>query len=426
MAHTDLHSKTVDSLSTRNSINKGTTSLPSASSNQACGKAFTDASDPKNINVKNELGVVNVVTKNDNGDVQLKCLKPDGSSYTMAEDGSIIFTTAKREGDHNTGRFDIKSQGCVRIKTDEGLFIEISNMNNVASGKDGNASKSKALSIVVYGNVDITANDGELNARAKNINFIADNEVKIKAGTKIQLSSGEGTGGNKSSTTSSGATKEAKKECGGVIEMKAGDLVTDILTRREISSVNYTLTSHEGANIATEKLSNYGFEFPGSLTIDVKGDMYEKIGGKKRTDISGISDPITTLLPGQSSGYLCSVGALKSSGSGANVTTPNAFQFTAVSGGFKYYTQKGDIDLYTFDGYWGIGNKTKAVVGIDKSIPSVPNAKPGLYLKALQDKVEISSKTEQLDMFVSSAAKSGVSLTTARVEIKNPSGIYLN
>ena len=300
-------------------------------------------------------------------------------------------------------------------------------MNAVASGKDGDKNKSKALSIVVYGNVDITANDGELNARAKNINLIADNEFKIKAGSKVQILSGEGTGGNTSTTTESGATQSAEKEYGGVIELKGGDLVTDVQTRREISSVNYALTSHEGANIATEILSNYGFEFPGSFTIDVKGDMYEKIGGKKRTDISGISDPITTLLPGQSSGYLCSVGALTSTGSGANVTTPNAFQFTAVNGGFKFYSTKGDIDLYTLDGYWGMGNATKGVVGIDKPVPGVPNAKPGLYLKALKDKIEINATVgPTVDIFVANVKTSGISLSIPKIDIKNPTGIYLN
>jgi hypothetical protein len=418
--------KPQDYLSTQNSIANGTSSLPSASSNEACGKAFTDATDPKNINVKNELGVVQVVTRNDAGDVLMKTLKPDGSSYTMSEDGSVIFTTAKRENDHNTGRFDVNSQGSIRIKTGEGLFIEINNLNNVTTGKDGDSKTAKALSIVVYGNVDITANDGELNARAKNINLTAENEFKIKAGSKIQLLSGEGTGGNKSTTTESGATQSAAKEYGGVVEIKSGDLVTDVQTRREISSVNYTLTSHEGANIATEKLSNYGFEFPGSFTIDVKGDMYEKIGGKKRTDISGISDPITTLLPGQSSGYLCSVGALQSTGSGANTVTPNAFQLTAVNGGFKFYSQKGDIDLYTLDGYWGIGNSSKGIVGVDKPIPGFSNVKPGLYVKALKDKIEINSSAQQVDIFVTSLQKSGISLTIPKIDIKNPTGIYLN
>jgi hypothetical protein len=412
-----------DSLSTRNSINNGTSSLPSASSNEACGKAFTDATDPKNINVKNELGVVNVVAKNDEGDVLVKTLKPDGSSFTMAEDGSVIFTTAKREGDHNTGRFDVRSHGSVRIKTDEGLFIEINNMNNVSSGKDGDQTKSKALSIVVYGNVDITANDGELNARAKNINFIADNEVKIKAGSKIQILSGEGTGGNKSTQTSSGAKQEAKKEYGGVIELKAGDFVTDVQTKRELSSVNYTLTSAEGANIATEKLSNYGFELPGSFTINVKGDMYEKISGKKRTDIGGVSDPITTLLPGQSSGYLCSVGSLASA-SGENALTPNAFQFTGKNGGFKFYSEKGDIDMYTRSGYWGMGSTNSAVIGIDNLVPGYPNAKPGVYLKALKEKIQIDSKI-QVDIYASSPS-TGISLSLAKLSLKNPSGIYLN
>ena len=408
---------TADYLSTTNSVNNGTSSLPSASSNEACGKAFTDATDPKNINVKNELGVVKVITKNEDGDVLIKTLKPDGSSFTMSEDGSTIFTTAKRENDHNTGRFDINSQGSVRIKTGEGLFIEINNLNNVASGKSGDSAKSKALSIVVYGNVDITANDGELNARAKNINLTAENEFKIKAGSKIQLLSGEGTGGKTSTTT---------KEYGGVIEIKGGDFVTDVQLRREISSVNYTLTSHEGANIATEKLSNYGFEFPGSFTIDVKGDMYEKIGGKKRTDISGISDPITTLLPGQSSGYLCSVGSLMPTGSGGSTVTPNAFQFTAVKGGLKFLTNSGDIDLYTLDGYWGMGNATKGIVGVDKPIPGFSNVTPGLYVKALKDKIEINSSVQQVDIFVGTFLKSGISLTIAKIDIKNPTGIYLN
>lgn len=412
-------SQPADYLSTQNSVLAGTSNLPATSSSEACGKAFTDATNPKDINVVNELGAVKVITKNPDGDVLIKTLKPDGSSFTMAEDGSIIFTTAKREDDHTTGRFDVNSQGSVRFKIGEAFLIEVGNKNNVVGNKEGDSSTSKALSIVVYGNVDISARDGELNARAKNINLIADNELVLKSGSKTQIVSGEGKGGNQPS-----GNKEAKKDHGGVIELKAGDFITNVQTKRDVSSVNYALTSHEGGQLATEKLSNIGIQIPGSYTVDVQGDMWENILGKRRTSIQGKSDPITTTLPGQSTGWLAQVGPLLNTGEGENTVVPDAFTFTGKNGGFKYYADSGNIDLYTKSGYWGVGNQTSVVAGIDKPVPGYPNAKPGVYLRALREKIQIDSKT-QVDIYASSPT-TGISITTAKMTLKNPSGIYLN
>lgn len=396
------------------------------STDGGCGTSFTTATEPANINVQQSLGgnLSQISTLNDQNDTQFKIITSDGKSITMAEDGSLIFTTAKREGDPLSGRFDVRSQGSTRFKIGEALLIEVENKNNIVASKDGNASSSKGFSLVVYGNVDITSRGGEINARAKNIGFYAENEVIINAGSKISLLSGAGKGQNKSSETTSG-TKEAKVEYGGIIEMKSGDINLDASTVRQTSAVDYKVVSHEGATLSTQPLSNYGFQSPGSFTMEVSGDYYEKIGGLKRTDINGSTTPVTTIFPGQSDGYLINVANLKPTGSDSGSVTPNAVNITTKMGGFKFYSKQGDVDIATLSGYWGMGNKAGVVLSMDRTIKEYPNIKPGVYLKANAGPLSVIGKTT-VDMYVGSVKSSGISITAATLKISNPKGIYLN
>lgn len=401
-----------------------------------CGTSFTTATDPKNINVEQELAgnLVKVATLNDEGDTQYKIITSDGKSITFAEDGSIIFTTAKRNDDPSSGRFDVASAGSTRFKIGEALLIEVGNKNNVVSSKKGGDSTSKAMSIVVYGNVDITSHDGEINARAKNISLLADNQLTLKAGSKIELASGEGTGENTRETAPGGATKEAKRDYGGTIELKTGDLVETVTTKRATSSVNYTLVSHDGATLSTQPLSNYGFQSPGSFTLDVTGDYHEKVGGKKRTTIGGNITP-KSLFPLQSSAWLVDVTNKSPSFRGL---VPNAFTVLSKKGGVGFDIQLGDIDLYTKSGYWGIGNLTSYLVAIDKAKEEYPNIIPGVYLE--------SGKGLPMDIYsaglMTLGGKSTTSINGASINITagglislvggtidgqgTPSGIFLN
>ena len=394
------------------------------STSGGCGTSFTTATDPKNINVDQELAgnLVKVATLNDEGDVQYKIICSDGKSITLAEDGSVIITTSKRNDDASSGRFDVASAGSTRFKIGEALLIEVGNKNNVVSSKKGADSTSKAMSIVVYGNIDITSHDGEINARGKNISLLADNQLTLKAGSKIEIASGEGTGGNSKESSPDGATKEAKKEYGGTIELKTGDLVETVTTKRATSSINYTLVSHDGATLSTKPLANYGFQSPGSFTLDVTGDYHEKVGGKKRTTVSGNIIP-TSLFPTQSSAWLVDITNKAPSVKGL---VPNAFTLASKKGGVGFDIELGDIDLYTKSGYWGIGNTDSGTIGIDKIISTVPNAKPGAYLLSKLNKVRVSSTSSDVEIYASAVIKSGIKLSIANIEIKNPTGIYLN
>ena len=415
---------TNNALTTANALNSGSTTIPQSSGQgDGCGTSFTEATDKKNIHVKHTLGSVEAHSRNENGDVEKVCYLPSGTSHTMAADGSHIFTTSVREGDPNTGRFDVNAQGACRIKVGESLLIEVSDKNHITAGTDGDSSTAKAMSVVVYGNIDITSMGGEINAQAKSIQLVAHDELVLKAGSKISLLSGEGKGQNQSSTTSSGATEGAKKDYGGVVEIKAGDFTTDIQTRRETSAVNYTLASHESAHIATETLANHGFQSPGSFTMDIQGDLYEKIAGKRRTDIFGTGTPINSIFQGgQPQSWLVTV---TGSAAEAGASTPNAFEVSATTGGFQFYTNEGDIDIYTKSGYWGVGNSTKVVAGVDKPVVGYPNVKKGLYLLTLEDTAYLSSTTE-VQIYSNSVETAGIKISTAKIEIKNPTGIYLN
>ena len=393
-----------------------------------CGTSFTTATDPKNISVKHEVNgnFVEIVTVNEQGDVQKKWITSAGTSMTFAEDGSIIHTTSKREGDATSGRFDVRSQGSTRFKIGESLLIEVENKNKVTAGKNA-VKEGPAMSIVVYGNIDITSMNGEINVKGKNISLQADNELKFSAGSKISLLSGKGKGQNKKESTSSG-TKEAKVEYGGVVEIKTGDYVCDALTTRKTSSMDYTIVEAEGATLGTNKLANYGFKSPGSFTIDIKGDLHEKIGGLKRTEILNVSDPISTIFPGQKDGYLTTVGKV----------TGYAISGNATAGGFSFQTNKGDVSLYTKSGGWVVASDTVgAVAGLDvdkktnvAGATKKLGALPGIYLKGYKQNLYIDTSGEKICMGLGNVSKgtvaNGISISQAKLEIKNTSGIYLN
>ena len=393
------------------------------STDGGCGTSFTTATDPKNITVKHEVNgnFIEVATVNEQGDVQKKWITSAGTSMTFAEDGSIIFTTSKREGDPNSGRFDAVSQGSTRVKVGEALMIVVENKNKVIASKTA-AAEGPAMSIVVYGNIDITSVSGEMNLKGKNINLNAENEINLNSGSKISLLAGKGKGENKKETTA-GGTKESKVEYGGVVEIKTGDFKCDALTTRKTSSMDYNVIEAEGAVLSSKALANYGIKSPGSFTVDVSGDYHEKIGGLKRTEILATSLPVTTIFPGQKVGWLQQIGKV----------TGNAVSISATSGGFSFQTTKGDIDLSTKSGYWSLGSSTAGVVaGIDENKKvSNKNIKPGIYLKGIKQDIYIETTASNkiamgLGTVSNGVVTNGITISQAKLEIKNTKGIYLN
>ena len=395
------------------------------STNGGCGTSFTTATDPKNINVQQSLSghLTQISSVNDEKDTQFKILTSDGKSFTMAEDGSLIFTTAKREGDPLSGRFDVRSQGSTRLLIGESLLIEVENKNDVVASKDGSKKSSKAFSLVVYGNIDITSHDGEINAKAKNINLSASNEITLNAGSKISLLSGKGKG-QKDSTTTSQNTQSAEAEYGGLIEMKSGDLSMDASTVRQNSSVDYKVVSHEGAHIASKMLAAYGIQSPGTFTIDVAGDMAEKIGGLKRTEIYGKSNAASSILPGQTEGWLTTIAEVKG----------DAFVVDSSGGGIFMHTKTGDVVMQTDSGSALFDSKTTGgFAAVDKANPggSSKSITPGVYVRGYDKGVYIGTSKGDICIGIGSAQSAttvtnGMKITVEKLEIKNTTGIYLN
>ena len=373
----------------------------------------------RSTDIKQSLdgNIVEVKTHNpETKDTQYKLVKNDGTSFTLAEDGSIIFTTATKEGDPKTGRFDVRSQGSTRFKIGESLFIEVENKHSVNSGTDGDSSTAKALSIVVYGNVDIVSHAGEINAKAKNINLTADNEINLKAGSTIRLTAGEGTGQNKPS-----GNTEAEKDHGGVVEIQCGDFVNKALTNRKTTSMDYKVVEADGGTFCTDTKSNYGYVIPGTFTMDIAQDYYESVGGKKRTDIKGGGVPTLGLFKEQSDGWEINAEAGSPTGSGENTVIPNAVSINSTKGGFKFESKSGDVDIYTETGYWGMGSETSVVAGLTKQYKDL---KPGAYFGS-----KFIVKTRGIlgvSIYSKSEEASVIKVDPDKITIKNPSGIYLN
>lgn len=393
------------------------------SNDGGCGTSFTTATDPKDISVKHEVNgnFVEVATVNKEGDVQKKWITSAGTSMTFAEDGSVIFTTSKRNGDVLSGRFDVTAQGSARIKIGETFAVEVGNKNSTNADSKGTKTTPKAMSVVVYGNVDIDCKDGELSVKAKNINLNAANELNLSAGSKISLLSGKGKAGNKAS-----ANKEAKVEYGGSVEIQTGDYNLKATTVRKTTSVDYKVVEAEGATISTNLQSAYGFKSPGHFEMSVFGDYLEEIGGKKRTTISNKSIPIKTMFPGQEEGHLTSIGG-KSIG--------NAMSFISTVGGFEFNTKKGDVVMYTETGGVVMTSKTTGgFAAIDKDRKGVDGKPlgliPGVYVKGFNQPVYVTTNKDDIVIGVGHSGKgavtSGISISKSKMALKNPSGIYLN
>ena len=190
--------------------------------------------------------------------------------------------------------------------------------------------------------------------------------------------------------------------------------------------MDYKIIEAEGAVLSTKKLANYGIQSPGTFTLDVVGDFNEKIGGLKRTDIFATGNAATTILPGQLDGWLTNIGKV----------TGDAFVIEAAGGGIYINTQLGDIGLKTQAGGWIIDSPTVGgVAGVDVDKPG-PDGKPlgltpGVYLRGYKKSVYVGTDVGDINIAIGAATAvktvtNGIKISTAKLEIKNTAGIYLN
>ena len=403
------------------------TKKQAASTDGGCGTSFTTATEKADISVSHYVNgnVVEVKTVNrETGDTQVKLIKSDGSSFTMAEDGSIIHTTAKREGDPKTGRYDVSAAGQMRFKIGENFLIEVGNKSEVnASEKGGDTKTAKAMSIVVYGNVDIQCVGGDLSAKAKNISLNAENELKLYAGAKIGITTGAGKAGDKGTDT-----QEAKVEYGGAIEILTGDINTQATTIRQSGSVNTTAVEGEANTAVTNTLGAAGISGQ-FIEISAPGDMTERIGGKKLTSILGTTNPLGSLKD-QISAYQIDL-------------TSAGFGVECALGDVSIATQKGSVILATDVGDATIKALTGAIMveGIAGGFAAVDADKkgtngkplglvPGVYVKGYNAKDVYAFTSGSLKIGIGDVTKgivsNGITIAKEKLEIKNSTGIYLN
>jgi hypothetical protein len=372
------------------------------------------------------------------GVVEQTVTMPQGNSYCLAADGSIYMGTAKQNNDHNTGRFDINSQGSTRFKIGESLLIEVGNKNNITISQDGDATKNKAMSIIVHGNIDITSTGGEVNVGGKNIQFFADNEINFNA-PKISINAGEGKGKNQDSKTSSGATIQAPSDYGGVVNINAGTFTSNVGVHTEISSVKQQVTSDHTSLIPTDK-GNHGIATAGSATFNIGGDLQEIIKGSRKTNISANSDPTTSILNQQLEGWLINLQSSQSAGTTGSVVPKSSFSiqsggsgggmnFSTTSGDVNLNTNVGNVDLKTLSGFWALTNGLSTLGGFPGKTDKYPNVNQGVYLQSLNQAINISSNTEikiSVNDFKTNVEQATIDITANQIDIQNPKGIYLN
>lgn len=390
------------------------------------------------INVINQLGTSEYYVRVSPGVVEYVKLMPQGSTIQMLADGTVAVTTSIQSNNPNTGRFDVNCQGSTRFKIGESLLLEIGNKNNVTSGKDGDATKNKAMSIVVHGNIDITSFGGEVNVGGKNIQFFADNEINFNA-PKISINAGEGKGQNKNGTTSTGATTQAPSDYGGVVNINAGTFTSNVGIHTEISSVKQQVTSDHTSLIPKDG-GNHGIATAGSATFNIGGDLQEIIKGNRKTNISADSDPTTSILNQQLEGWLINLQSSQSAGTTGSVVPKSSFSiqsggsgggmnFSTTSGDVNLNTNVGNVDLKTLSGFWALTNGLSTLGGFPGKTDKYPNVNQGVYLQSLNQAINISSNTEikiSVNDFETNVEQATIDITANQIHIQNPKGIYLN
>lgn len=382
----------------------------------------------------------------------------DESHWAKDTDGSFVFSAAKSpKNNHKGGAFWVNSAGPTVYRVGECMVIDVRNQNKINSGQNPLSSESTgtAFSLYVIGDVRIE-NTGDLSVKTEgNIELSAGKKLTLKSAEQVEILAGAGP------KTGAGATD---KSYGGTITMKTGKLEIDKSSEQTLVESDYKKINGEVVFAMTNPAGNFGITSAGSMEIKVTGDMYEIIGGRKKTEVManmGASLPALgdALLAGQQSGYVITTGpTFKPVGVGIpthaeglpgvegtiypvlSINSGTKIQNPLV-GGLRVRALAGDIDMSTLSGNILMHSELGVLGSILKKAPTDKYAPKATALTAKLPGVYVGSKATRVDVFstvqtVMSVTPSGapspkpvdksIDINSVTLEIKNISGIYLN
>ena len=401
---------------------------------------------------------------NQQGDSYCGTTWGDESHWAKDTDGSFVFSAAKApKNNHKGGAFWVNSAGPTVFKVGEALVIDVRNMNNVNSGTDpiesgtttSDQTRGTAFSLYVIGNVRIE-NTGDMSVKSEgNLSISAGKTLTLKSAEKVEILAGAGP------KTGSGTTD---KSYGGTVSIKTGKFEVDKSGEQTLVESEYKKINGEVVFAMTNPAGNFGITSAGSMEVKVTGDMYEIIGGRKKTEVManmGATVPALgdSLLAGQQSGYVITTGPVfKPVGVGVpthaeglpgvegtiypvlSINSGTKIQNPLV-GGLRVRAVAGDIDLSTLSGNvlmhseLGILGSILKKAPIDKYAPKATalTAKlPGVYVGSRATRVDVFSTVQTVMSVTPSGAPmpkpvdKAIDINAVTLEIKNISGIYLN
>jgi hypothetical protein len=398
----------------------------------------------------------------------------DESHFAKITDGSFVFSSAKSpKENHNGGRFQVNSAGATIFKVGEAMLIEVENKNNITSGTNPLDSKfaGTAFSLYVTGDVRIFS--------SKDLSIASEGNLTLHSGKTLTLEGIEGVDILAGTAPTSSTTSEGSGSYGGTINMKASKIAIDKSTEQTTTSTQYQKIDGEGAVVVNNDKGNYGIRTGGSFEIECSGDMWEKIGGRKKTSLMIAAAipaiPNASVLGGQKSAYIIEAESFKAPAVGGTPEVTSGVDSPILKvigeGGFLVRASKGDIDMGTKQGNVVIGTENAVFADIeskgptDKDAPAMAKSltsgtffgskrKLAIYgsetvivandekppketptstnLTLTKEKVELaSSKTTKMtlsekEIKIEQAAASYISIGSEKIKIFNTSGVYLN
>ena len=262
-------------------FNSGAASVPGISNTDvACGKNYTTAPEDY-ISATKVNGVTEVKTRNpETQAIQYRILADNGAHFGIDESGSIcLFSSMSPADDKTTGQFKQRCAGKYLLKVGNEMSIEVENKNDYAI----------PLSIKVYGNVNIQAEGGTMNLGGSDVTITAVDSMTINAGRTLQLNAGQGGSGGASSAVSSAINGVDTGEAGGKIELNAGEIIQKSSAMTSNVNVTYENISSERALEMKDPRGTFKIASKGHMEFSVDGDFIEKIKGKRKTTIDGLT-----------------------------------------------------------------------------------------------------------------------------------------
>lgn len=373
-----------------------------------------------------------------------------GSGIRIDTDGSVITTTSKDPPDEpQSGRHEINALGGGKYKFGEYLAIEVNNDNKVLGSADGTGPVPSFSIVINNGNADIEVRSGDMRVGSSgNIVMNAGKSLELR-GADIKLLAGGGAG------TKPAGNKAASEEYAGLVDIRCGVYRNNAITKQEIEGAKYQKLSGEQTLYMEDPLGSFNIVSAGNMMIDVAGDMLEKIGGKKATEVmravvSGSIIPAAGIISAPA-GYTIvnktSIIPDPTSGDPDPTASPVLLieNDAAATGGMKVNVTRGDIIFSTKLGNIATGNEKSVIADItkpliDKTIsPALMKLKkPGMYFGSDASDVSVYGKASAVlaagaftpgtppvkDSIVITPGT--MKLTSTTMDLVAPSGIFLN